>query len=135
MSSDNGNLNGNITITKREKFLLEQKAKQGWRCFFIMRDKLDDLGQSYTHLIHQNREMVDLIKNGGEVDINHLKNQFVEMYEKLKEYTECPVCFDTLTKDNLDVPTCGHIICKSCKETIMKGNCLCPICKKKYSKY
>ena len=135
MSGENGNLSGNITISRREKFLLEQKAKQGWRCFFILRDNFDILCQSYNTLIEDNREMVKLIREGGEIDINHLKNQFVEMYDKLKEYTECPVCFETLTKENLDVPTCGHVICKGCKERIMADKCLCPICKKKYSRF
>ena len=77
------------------------------------------------------------IVNNEECDINYLKSQFVEMYDMLKKETECPVCYDLLTKDNIEVPKCGHIICKTCIEAIktnkhLSSQGLCPSCRKKY---
>ena len=126
-------MSGNITMTRAEKFKLEQKAKAGWRCYFIMRDNYDGLSSYVGDLQDRNREMRETIRNGGDVDIEYLKSQFIEMYDKLKEYTECPVCMETLTKDNIEVPKCGHTICKTCIETIKsQPEPKCPNCRKKY---
>ena len=125
-----------ITISKSEKFQLEVKAKSGWRCFFIMRENFDGLQSWVNELTNRNRELRKRLEDPhfemNDLDITYLKRQFVEMYDKLKEYTDCPICFETLTKDNMEVPKCGHILCKTCKEKIMAINCLCPICKKKF---
>ena len=68
-----------------------------------------------------------------DLDITFLKNQFIEMYDKLKQYSECPVCYETLTKSNIEVPKCGHLICKSCVEKIKRSSTpVCPNCRKKY---
>ena len=91
--------NKTITIKQGEKWALERKAKQGWRCFFIMRDNYDDLTGFVRELQNRNRDMREQLRNGENVDIEYLKTQFIEMYDKLKEYTECPVCYELLTKN------------------------------------
>ena len=122
-----------ITMTLAEKRMLEQKAKSGWRCFFIMRDNYDDLCGYVAELQNRNRETREQLRNGENVDIDFLKQQFIEMYDKLKEYTECPVCMETLTKENIEVPKCGHTICKTCIERIKQDpEPKCPNCRKKY---
>jgi hypothetical protein len=127
----------NITITKAEKFKLEQKAKAGWRSYFIMRDGYDNISQFVNVLQDRNRVLRENLNDPNyqmeALDITYLQQQFIEMYDKLKEYTECPVCFELLTKDNIEVPKCGHTICKTCIETI-KGQPepKCPNCRKKY---
>ena len=80
-----------------------------------------------------NRLLRTQIENNEEVDITHLKAQFVDMYDKLKEYTDCVVCMETIQKDNIEVPRCGHIICKTCYETIKaQPEPKCPVCRKNY---
>jgi hypothetical protein len=118
----------NATVIKK----LEQKAKAGWRCFFMMRDDYCDLNESYGNLLFKNRQLAKEIKDGKEVDITYLKSQFVEMYDMVKKNSECPVCFELLTKENIEVPSCGHLICKGCKITVMENDKKCPCCRKAY---
>jgi len=106
----------------------ERKAKQGWKCYFTLLDRqLEVQTSAATRFSNTNRRL----RNNEEVDITHLKAQFLEMYEKLNQLTSCPICLETMTKEQIHLPFCGHMICKSCKET---GNvCVCPICRKKYA--
>jgi hypothetical protein len=121
------------TITMAEKRRLENKAKVGWKNYFILRDDYDELAQYYSEVRTENRKLIETIKSGGDVDIEYLKKQFLDLYEKVGELTNCPVCFETLTKANSEVPSCGHLICKGCKQHICNiGNKECPICKSKY---
>jgi hypothetical protein len=122
----------NTPLTPVQRRALENKAKSGWKMYFMMKEQHDLLADFMEYERESNKQLISDIKSGEEIDITHLKNQFVELYEKVNSQMECPVCFEILTKDKLDVPNCGHLICKSCKETICKGNCSCPICKKKY---
>ncbi len=41
------NPNANSRLTNKEKWSLESKAKQGWKCYFIERDANLGLGQTY----------------------------------------------------------------------------------------
>ncbi len=121
-----------VSLTKREKIALELKSKGGWRAFYLMRDNYNNICDRFMDMASVNNKLRQAIKNHEDINIEHLKAQFVELYDSLKKYSECPVCYELLTKDVLDVPNCGHLICKPCKDKICEGNCLCPICKKKY---
>ena len=122
-----------ITITKREKSFLEAKAKSGWKCFYLLRDDYYNLNSYFNEQRAENRKLIETIKSGGEVDLTFLKKQFVELYEKVGEATDCPVCFETLTKDNMEIPNCSHLICKDCKGHICSsGDKKCPICRVAY---
>tara|TARA_R110002012_G_scaffold15653_6_gene61897 strand:+ start:636 stop:1019 length:384 start_codon:yes stop_codon:yes gene_type:complete len=121
------------TITMSEYRSLLSKSKAGWRCFYIIRDDFQDMCEYGRAIQATNSQLRTQIENGGDVDIAHLKAQFVEMYDKLKEYTDCVVCMETIQKDNIEVPRCGHIICKTCYETIKsQPQPKCPICRKTY---
>ena len=121
------------TITMKEYKYLIGKSKQGWRCFFIIKDELEDMCGYMGLTAAVNRDLRRQIINNEDIDIAHLKTQFIEMYDKLKEYTDCVVCLETIEKNNIEVPTCGHIICKTCYETIKaQPEPKCPICRKKY---
>jgi hypothetical protein len=120
----------NPVLTPAEQRKLVQKSKQGWRAFFLMRDNYDTLQNWITEINQRNYQLRQQLRNNENVDIEYLKRQFIEMYDKLKEYTECPVCFEVLTKDNIEVPNCGHILCKGCREKIKQGDCKCPVCRK-----
>jgi hypothetical protein len=124
--------NTTTTTTAGTIKVLERKAKAGWKCFFMMRDDYCELNEQYGNLLYKNRALAKLIKDGGEVDIAFLKSQFIEMYDMVKKNSECPVCFELITKDNIEVPSCGHLICKGCKEGVMKVDKKCPCCRKAY---
>jgi hypothetical protein len=122
-----------ITITLKEKKFLESKAKVGWKTYYILRDDFDELSTWFSDERQKNRELVKKLKEGEEVDFAYLKTQFLELYEKVGELTDCPVCFETLTKANSEVPSCGHMICRDCKTHICNsGKKECPICKATY---
>jgi aminopeptidase N len=91
-----------------------------------------DLSEFFEIEREKYKTIIQSIKNDEDVDITYLKSQFIELYDKVNDKLECPVCFEILTKDKIEVPNCGHLICKVCKETICKSSCKCPICKKKY---
>ena len=99
--------NATKTITMSEYRSLVSKSKAGWRCFFIIRDELEDISEWVRQTSAANRLLRTQIENNEEVDITHLKAQFVDMYDKLKEYTDCVVCMETIQKDNIEVPRCG----------------------------
>jgi hypothetical protein len=117
---------------KKELKTLEMKAKAGWKMYFLMKEQIDFLSSYMESERIKHKKMIESIKNDEDIDITHLKNQFIELYEKVNDKLECPVCFEILTGDKIEVPNCGHLICKGCKETICKSSCKCPICKKKY---
>jgi len=120
------NPNTVITMTQREKWKLEGKAKQGWRCYFAERDLVLDL--STIHETHRN--VANQVRNGEEIEMSHLRKLFLELYDKVGELVDCPVCFTVLTKENAFVSMCGHMVCKPCKENPILTKC--PICRKDY---
>jgi len=118
------NPNANANITNKEKWSLELKAKQGWKCYFIEREHIHRL-QSHRNNM---RAEVQQIQSGAKPDYEHLKQMFLDLYAKVGELCDCPVCFETLSKDKTCVPLCGHLICNDCRSRITD----CPICRKKY---
>lgn len=118
------NPNTQITMTNREKWSLEAKAKQGWKCYFIEREHIYQLQEQRNQLRHQ----VNHLRNGCKVEYEHLKQMFLDLYDKVGELCDCPVCMETMTKEQTAVPLCGHLVCKTCKDKMTD----CPICRKKY---
>ena len=116
----------NITITRREKFRLESKAKQGWKCYFIEREAIFDL-QEHREVI---RGEVQRVRAGDNVCSSHLKKMLLDLYDKVGEFVDCPVCLESMRKDNTHLPNCGHMICITCKENPAINSC--PICRKAY---
>lgn len=112
---------------------LIRKSKAGWRKYFLLQDELMDMLDKQYDLVHLNNELIDRLKKGdSEIDISYLKSQFIELYDSVKKDGECPVCFTKITKANIELPSCGHIVCKSCKDEIIKRDNKCPSCRKKY---
>ena len=121
-----------VSITRKEKIALELKSKAGWRAYYLMRDNFDNMCEQFHTTATINNKLRSAIMNQEDINIDHLKSQFVELYGSLKKYSECPVCYEVLTKEILEVPKCVHLICRGCKDTICESNSLCPICKKKF---
>jgi len=115
----------NANMTNREKWALEAKARQGWKCYFMSRETIHDLQNVRDNM----RAQVALLRVERQpADYEHLKKMFLELYDKVGELCDCPICYESMTKDNTHVGLCGHLVCKSCKERITD----CPICRKKY---
>jgi len=105
---------------------LKQKAKQGWKCYFIEREKIYDLQDSLLE-----STQLTIVLNNSEappVEYEFLKKQYLELYQLVGKLIECPVCYCEMTKDNIELPLCGHSVCKSCKKQLQD----CPICRRKY---
>jgi hypothetical protein len=120
-----------ITISSTEKKRLETKAKAGWASYYALLNRFDDLSDYVYHQQERNRELRLKLNNpDNDIDIKYLKDQFIEMYDKLKDYSECPVCFETITKNTAKLGNCGHLVCLTCFEKLTD----CPICRKKYYK-
>lgn len=111
-------------LTNRQKWTLETKAKQGWKCYFIERDFIYDLQNTRNNV----RATAQQIRSGATPDITHLTQMFLELYDKVGELCDCPVCMESMTKENTNVPMCGHLVCKTCKEKMTE----CPLCRKPY---
>ena len=118
--------NREVTITQKELWALENKAKQGWKCYYIERDWALDWAQRRL----QYMETATNLRRGEEVDIAHITRLFLEMYDKIGEKVDCPICLEQMEKNNTHLPICGHLICKTCKMHPVVNKC--PICQKPY---
>lgn len=114
-----------ISMTYQEKWKLEAKSKQGWKCYFIERERMYDLQDTRE----DTRDTALQLMNNERVDYEYLKNMFLTLYEKVGELCDCPICLETLTKEKTFVPLCGHLVCNDCKSRINS----CPICRKKFN--
>ncbi len=65
--------------------------------------------------------------NGEEHIPDFLKNELVEMYDKLKKEIACPICFTELKSDEIKFSSCGHKFCGECLSKLDN----CAICRKK----
>jgi len=128
------NINPHLRVMEDgERRDLIKKSKAGWRKYFMLQDELMEMLDKQYDLVHQNHELIaQLRRPNEEIDISYLKSQFIELYDTVKKDGECPVCFIKLTKENLEVPSCGNLICKKCYDEIKKRDNKCPSCRKKY---
>jgi hypothetical protein len=124
-------------LPRNERLRLESKAKSGWRCYFVEREKVYRLQEQRR----ENRGSVLILRSQAprqivfrneapreDVEYENLKRMFLELYDKVGELCDCPVCYEQMTKDNTCVPLCSHLICKACRERLDA----CPVCRKKY---
>jgi len=125
------NPNSLISITNKEKWRLENKAKAGWKCYFIEREYVYDLQETRNQLrseVMRIRQQQNQSSATISVDYEHLKQMFLTLYDKVGELCDCPICFETMTKELTHIPLCGHLLCKVCKDKVVT----CPICRKSY---
>jgi len=120
----------NINTMKAEIKRLEGKAKAGWKSYFVVSDDLWSLSNILCKSRAENQKLLGQLKNGEEVNLDHLKRQFIELYEQANKNCECPVCFELMNKEIVNVATCGHLTCKECYAKMKE----CPICRKAYWK-
>jgi len=134
MSSSNTQRNATTTISVAELKRLETKAKAGWASYYSVLNRLHSLSAYTDALQVRNREMVERLRNSttpsNEEELQYIKTQFLEMYDELKKFSECPCCFENLNKENTKLTNCGHLFCITCFERVDN----CPICRKKLYK-
>ena len=107
---------------------LQRKAKQGWKCYFTL---VKEHEQFRDRTVAQYDLLRQRLQRNEEVDIVYLTEQFLQMYEQISNLINCPVCLEPMTRDQIHLPFCGHMICKGCKAT---GNLVrCVICRKLYA--
>ena len=56
-----------------------------------------------------------------------VQNEIRQLYDMVNKELECPICLDTIKKDDLVFSNCGHKYCKGCLSKLDK----CGICRKK----
>jgi len=114
-----------IDYNSLSKEQLIARVKQAWRCYFISNDSY---WESYDNTTTRMRTAIEVYNTTQ--DTTHLINQFKEMYDELNKNHECPICFETIVKDTMFMPTCGHMICNGCHTTLQAPK-KCPCCRKK----
>jgi hypothetical protein len=119
-----------ISVSHQEITRLQTKAKVGWKNFYSLQEEYSKLASYVGSVLVENNQLLEQIRKNEPVDITFLQNQFMDLYDKVKNYTECPVCYETLTKSNMEVPSCSHLICKCCMDKLRE----CPICRVRFFK-
>jgi translation initiation factor 1 (eIF-1/SUI1) len=62
----------------------------------------------------------------------HFSTEFIEMAKELRKEFSCPICFDMVNSDTIDITHCGHIYCKTCMTALKaQEDPKCAICRKK----
>ena len=59
---------------------------------------------------------------------SNLINKLRDAYKLLPNKEECPVCYEEITNEKLEIPRCSHYICNECH----KRCDVCPVCRIAY---
>jgi hypothetical protein len=81
--------------------------------------------------LNQNTIQYNTMKEFVENIPTHIKDEYIKMLDELKKTIECPICFEVIENNNLQLSNCGHKYCKSCYDRILTETNKCAICKKK----
>jgi len=108
---------------EKENKVLERKAKAGWKMYFDLKEEFVELIDYMIFLREKNKT---LMNNKNNNDISFLTAQFKDMYDELKKKSDCPICFEPITKENMNITNCGHIFCKECSVKLSN----CAVCRK-----
>ena len=55
----------------------------------------------------------------------NILNELKDHYKSLRKTIECPICFDVIEMENLNITLCGHKYCFNCLKKLDK----CAICR------
>lgn len=81
-----------------------------------------------------NQEMIETkkrlernkIKKANEIP-SHFMEQFMNMSQQLNITHNCPCCFENISKFNITLPKCCHMICNDCYSKLPTK--ICPTCR------
>jgi hypothetical protein len=104
-----------------------------------LRKELNDRENKIIHLdLHETilrRAVTDLQNDARMIARNRaetVKKQqaFIrKLYAETNREEDCPVCYETITSENLYVSDCCHVYCMSCAQGCYKANGKCAICR------
>lgn len=105
-----------------------KKAKIGWACYYQERDNhLRNIQELHSKIISMKNELEQKQKTENQdVFPIFVQNEIRELYDMVNKELECPICLDTIKKDELVFSNCGHKYCESCLSKLDK----CGVCRK-----
>jgi hypothetical protein len=79
---------------------------------------------------------IPMTNNRGTITVDaiptHFTSEFVEMAMELRKEFSCPICYDMVNGETIDITCCGHIYCKTCMTALKaQADPKCAICRKK----
>lgn len=106
-------------LTETEKLRREINGLQG---------KIQRYERKNNRLIHK----LTTMKNTMRKVQNRVQTKLIDMLTGINalDITDqtCPVCYESFTKETIQIPLCFHYICTSCKDRCTN----CPLCREDY---
>jgi len=98
-------------------------AEENYNSIMEEKDEFEDmhyrsLDEYNLFIARQSRKLIIMEKSYNKLVIEHF----------VTNPMDCPVCMESISKETLDIPACGHLICKECSSKCNK----CPICRENY---
>lgn len=87
-------------------------------------DKLEDAYEEIYHLKKRNNKLENTLDK-NEKRIYSMMNLMYRFYAESTNREECPVCYEIITPEILNILDCSHLLCSECCEKCIK----CPICR------
>ena len=125
-----------VSALQQELRLQEQRNAAEKACIV---KKLNDQTNKIIHLdLHETilRKAVTDLQNDARMTARKraetVKKQqaFIrKLYAETNREEDCPVCYETITSENLYVSDCCHVYCMSCAQGCYKANKKCAICR------
>jgi len=128
-----------------------RKGKKKLREIARLKLKIDSsLTEEERKKLDEEKEWVSIVYDGIKYDgikydgINNciIKDSVVKCrFNKKDVYdtSDCPVCMESITANNIMSLGCGHMVCTDCVSTIIKkdtcGTLCCPMCREEMTNY
>lgn len=100
---------------------LEKSKKFAWGKYY----------GAVNNQLTQNTTQYNRMNEFVEVIPTHIKDDYIKMLEELRKEIECPICYDIINIDDLQLSNCGHKFCKTCYDRLLRYSNKCAICKKR----
>ena len=98
-----------------------------------MEESMDRRRAGYS--LRERRTIVDYREDEetSDDDVEEVATATDEKNATTTKSVECPVCWSSLTEEELEVFTmgCGHLVCGLCLEEVVVGGRGCPVCRNK----
>ena len=95
---------------------------------------MEDNEELHEDMVHHQKEARKLKKKFIKEEKNNiisetnLINKLRDAYKLLPNKEECPVCYEEITNEKLEIPRCSHYICNECHKRCDS----CPVCRIAY---
>lgn len=126
------NLKTELSAEKVKVSALQQELR-------ILRKEVSDRQNKIIHLdLHETilRRAITVLQNDAKITARQrgetakTQQAFIrKLYAETNREEDCPICYETITSDNLYVSDCCHVYCMSCAQGCYKANTKCAICR------